>query len=50
MPVTSQDKKGRKDKKLKDKKPRRIKATEFAGTVKAFKNLDALSYQKSVRE
>ena len=42
-----------KDKKIKNstrKKPKVINAVEFAGTVKAFKNLDALSYQKSLRE
>lgn len=32
------------------KKSKVINAVEFAGTVKAFKNLDALSYQKSLRE
>ena len=47
MDTTSKNKNG---KKLKIKKPRRIKAAEFAGTVKAFKNFDALAYQKSLRE
>lgn len=42
--------KNKNQKKSKHKKPRRIKASEFAGTVKAFKDYNALAYQKSIRD
>lgn len=48
MGKTTKNKKSRYSKQA--KKPRRINTSDFVGTVKSFKDFDALTYQKSLRE